>query len=171
MRPALVILGVPGSGKSSLAADLAGRTGLPVVETDALIAAEVGEDAGTYLVLAGQQAFDAAEDRALARALVSDGIVVCGGGVTDRSANLEALARLGHEGVPIAQTTASLTDLVARLGLNAPRSVAVGTPRRWIREAMEARHARWAALDPIVVSTSGENANVIDALARIISPA
>nr|WP_223875159.1 shikimate kinase [Nanchangia anserum] len=166
---------MPGSGKTTLAEEVARASGLAVTDTDDLVSQATGMPAHDYLFAHGQEAFDRAEDEALRDALARRGIVVVGGGATDREENVAAISALRATGVPVVVTQADPAALVARLGLNAPRPVGMGAPRRWIREWSEQRHAVWASFDPLLVSTSNpagpDIAPVLEALAsRGFSP-
>lgn len=77
----LVLVGLPGSGKSSVAAELARDWECAAVDTDELVSEDVGTPVGEYLRRAGEPAFRAAELVALTRALDLDAVVATGGGV------------------------------------------------------------------------------------------
>jgi shikimate kinase len=77
----LVLVGLPGVGKSSVARQLGVEWACPVLDTDEVLAANVGGPAAEYLRREGERAFRRAELVALEGALTSPGVVATGGGV------------------------------------------------------------------------------------------
>ncbi len=92
----VVLSGFMASGKSTLGALLARRTGLPFVDTDAVIAASAGESCGRLLSRHGEAAFRAREE-AVVRPLLEDStptvIAVGGGALTNPELRALALSR------------------------------------------------------------------------------
>ena len=77
----LVLVGLPGVGKSSVARQLGASWSCPVLDTDQVLSATVGCAAPEYLRREGEEAFRRAELTALEAALAVDGVVATGGGV------------------------------------------------------------------------------------------
>jgi shikimate kinase len=77
----LVLVGLPGVGKTTLAAVLAEQWRCSVVDTDDLIAIAEGEPAAQYLREHGEEEFRRCELEALRGALASDAVVATGAGV------------------------------------------------------------------------------------------
>jgi shikimate kinase len=77
----LVLVGLPGVGKSTLATVLAEQWRCSAVDTDDLIAAAAGEPAAQYLQEHGEDEFRRRELEALRRAIASDAVVATGAGV------------------------------------------------------------------------------------------
>jgi shikimate kinase len=90
----LVLVGLPGVGKTTLAEMVAQVWGCGALDTDVVLARTVGCAAGVYLRREGVEAFREAEFAALERALESDAVVATGGGVVT---NERARALLGRE--------------------------------------------------------------------------
>jgi shikimate kinase len=76
-----VLIGLPGSGKTTLARALASDWGCDVVDTDDVLSASVGCSAAEFLRTKGEDAFRRAEVAALGAALAADAVVATGGGV------------------------------------------------------------------------------------------
>jgi shikimate kinase len=95
---ALVILvGLPGVGKSSLGRALSLVRECDFVDVDELVAKDVGElDAGAVIQVHGIEAFRELESESLARALTSPGIVATGGGVIEKFSNRQLLRQHGR---------------------------------------------------------------------------
>ena len=79
----LVLVGLPGVGKSSIAQLVASSWACAAIDTDDLVAEKVGCKAAQYLRREGVAAFRAAELDALRRALESPAVVATGGGVVE----------------------------------------------------------------------------------------
>jgi len=81
----LVLVGMPGAGKSTLAVLVATMLGCEVVDTDEEIEKSVGCAANEYLRRHGEPAFRELELRALRAALPRDAVISTGGGVVTSS--------------------------------------------------------------------------------------
>jgi 3-dehydroquinate synthase len=79
-RPRLVLVGLPGAGKSTVGRHLAKALGCGMVDTDTLIEQEHGRSCGDLFSELGEPAFRELEERHVADALGTDGIVSLGGG-------------------------------------------------------------------------------------------
>jgi shikimate kinase/3-dehydroquinate synthase len=87
MSDGVVLVGLSGSGKSSVGRSLAQALDRPFVDTDELIAGPRG-DAGARLRALGESAFREAETRAVGEALrVSGAVIATGGGALDDPLN------------------------------------------------------------------------------------
>ncbi len=91
-RP-LVLLGMMGSGKSTVAKWIADREGAEVMDLDATVSAAAGKDIPTIFAEDGEESFRELESEALREALARVGPVIidAGGGVVVRGSNLEML--------------------------------------------------------------------------------
>jgi shikimate kinase len=88
----LVLVGLPGVGKTTVARALAEEWGCGVFDTDDLLSQAVGCRAPEYLRREGVVAFRNAELAALEEALKGDAVVATGGGVVTTSAARELLS-------------------------------------------------------------------------------
>lgn len=92
----LVLIGMPGSGKTKMSALLARRFGLEALDTDALVVQEAGMTIPEIFDRFGEAHFRDLETQAVERAAARTGAVVAtGGGVILRPQNMEALAGTG----------------------------------------------------------------------------
>jgi len=89
----LVLVGLPGAGKTTLAKVLAARWSCDAIDTDDLVSARVGMPAATYLSGRGEAAFRVHELESLREALASDAVVATGAGVVTTEAARELLGR------------------------------------------------------------------------------
>jgi len=88
----LVLVGLPGVGKSSAARAIAERWGRSWIDTDDVIAEMAGRPAAEVLREAGESAFRELEIEALTAAVATDAVVATGGGVVSIARARELLA-------------------------------------------------------------------------------
>ncbi|MBV7280991.1 MULTISPECIES: shikimate kinase [unclassified Corynebacterium] len=83
--PRVVLVGLPGAGKSTIGRRLSRALNIPLVDTDQMIEEREGEPCGEVFSRLGEQKFRALEAEVVAEALDQDAIVSLGGGavVTD----------------------------------------------------------------------------------------
>lgn len=92
----VVIVGMPGAGKSSAGRNLARLTGRPFVDMDVAIEVDEGASPAQIIRERGEEAFRAAETAACRRYGARSGTVVsCGGGVVTRPENYPLLHQNG----------------------------------------------------------------------------
>lgn len=92
----IVLIGMPGSGKSTVGAILAGRTGRRLIETDAIIEEREGETIPAIFAGRGEGCFREAESAAVRDAAGEEyAVIATGGGVILRPENMAALAETG----------------------------------------------------------------------------
>jgi shikimate kinase len=95
MAPKAVLVGMPGSGKSTIGRRLAKAMGLPLLDTDAKIVEETGREVADIFATDGEREFRRIEEDVVRRVLAEhDGIVSLGGGAITSPGVREALA--GH---------------------------------------------------------------------------
>jgi 3-dehydroquinate synthetase/shikimate kinase len=110
--PGIVLVGMPGSGKSTVGRLVAERLGRPFIDTDELFEQLHGTPVPDYLRRHGEPAFRAAEAAAVSEACATRGAVIGAGG----GAILDPLNRwaLWHHGM-VAWLDATPAALVSRL--------------------------------------------------------
>lgn len=89
----LVLVGLPGAGKTTVASALAERWTCDAIDTDDLIAAHVGQSAAGYLRTHGEAAFRERELDALRAALGADAVIATGAGIVTTAPARELIAR------------------------------------------------------------------------------
>lgn len=90
------LVGMPGSGKSTVGRELAGRLGVPFIDLDDEIQRETGRSVAEIFADEGEPAFRALEATALTKAATEDpAVVACGGGVVLEPANRVTLRATG----------------------------------------------------------------------------
>jgi shikimate kinase len=95
MAPKAVLVGLPGSGKSTIGRRLAKALGVGLLDTDAAIEEQAGRSIAEIFATDGEQEFRRLEEQAVRAALADhDGVVSLGGGAVITPGVREALA--GH---------------------------------------------------------------------------
>ncbi|RYF15599.1 MAG: shikimate kinase [Comamonadaceae bacterium] len=93
----LSLVGMPGSGKSTVGRQLARRLGLPFFDSDALIEQRLGCSIREYFAREGEDAFRDVEQQVIADlAAGPDAVVATGGGAVLREANRQKLREAGR---------------------------------------------------------------------------
>ena len=153
------LVGMPGSGKSTVGSELAGRLGVPFIDLDVEIERADGRSVVEIFGADGEAGFRAREARALQAASAHDpAVIACGGGVVLEPANRITLRNTGtcvFLDVPLAVLEQRVEPDVDR-----PLIRADGDLQRLLEER-EPMYREFAAH---VVDGSGEPAEVADAV-------
>ena len=153
MSPRVVLVGLPGAGKSTSGRRLAKILALPFADTDDLVEAATGRAVGDIFFTDGEQAFRDAEAAAVAAALVDfDGVLALGGGALIRPATRAALLT---GAVPVVVLRAELGTLGARVGDARSRPLLAGDPARRLAELADQRAPLYDEVASFVVDTDG----------------
>lgn len=92
----IVLVGMPGSGKSTVGKALAEAMGRPFVDTDALIVEDAGRPIPEIFATDGEEVFRAFETEAVKKAgMMSGAVIATGGGVVTRERNYAPLSQNG----------------------------------------------------------------------------
>lgn len=166
MAPRLVIVGPPGSGKSTAARLVAERLGLQARDTDDDVERAAGSTIGDIFVEHGEDEFRRLEQVAVAEAIRDhDGVLALGGGAV-----LDQRTRDLLRGLTVVFLDVGIKDAASRIGLNRDRPLLLGNPRaQWIR-LMEARRPVYEDVATARVDTDGKEADqVADEVTRLVT--
>lgn len=153
-KPRVVLIGPPGSGKTSVGATLAERWGTRLRDTDTDVERMAGKSVSDIFVDDGESAFRALERTAVALALTDcDGILSLGGGAILDASTQALLRDYAAGGGTVVFLDVSLTAVVPRVGLNAVRPLLVGNPRKQWLDLMSARRPIYEELATVTIST------------------
>jgi shikimate kinase len=172
-RQGLALVGLRGTGKSTVGRILAERLGRPFADADVELARRAGRSIRAIFDELGEPAFRDLEEETLAELTMGSPLVLAtGGGVVLRESNRERLRRFGV----VVWLTAEPSVLAERLRSN-PRGLAdrpALTPAGTIAEladVLEARAPLYRQVADLVVETGGRTTRevadaVLDAWAR-----
>ncbi|MFI0371575.1 shikimate kinase [Actinomadura sp. 1N219] len=169
MRPKAVIIGPPGSGKTTIGAALADRLGVPLRDTDADVESAAGKPIGEIFIDDGEERFRELERAAVAAALAGhEGVVALGGGAVLAEETQELLGA-GHA---VVYLRVGLSEAIKRVGLASARPLLVLNPRSQMRKLLEERLPIYERLGTIQVDTDGrEPGEIVEEIAKALEGA
>jgi shikimate kinase len=163
MTPKVVLIGAPGSGKSTVGSQLAKRMAVAFRDTDSDVEALTGRTIRDIFIEDGEPAFRDIEHAAVLNALAThDGVLALGGGAIVHEGTREALA--GHH---VVWLRVGLTAAASRVGLNRDRPMLLGNVRGTLLRLLEERAPLYAQVSEAVVDT--DSLSVDEAVAAVVS--
>lgn len=156
---AVVLIGVPGAGCSSVAQALGAATGLTVRDLGAVVAQSLGRSEASALVTVGEERYRQVESCCALDLLgqTAGAVTALGSGCLADAEVRAALERAQDEGTRTVLLTATTRRLATRNGLDAPRSVALGNVHHAFTQMLHARQElcrRSAGAEAVVVDTT-----------------
>jgi shikimate kinase len=144
----IVLVGAPGSGKSTVGALLAERLGMPFRDADAVIVERAGKSIAEIFTDDGEAAFRAMEEQITAELLALPGVLALGGGAV-----LSAATRAALRGHRVVWLRVGLTQSVKRVGLDTARPLLLGNVRGQLLKLLNERAPLYAEVATDVVDT------------------
>ncbi|HSV78185.1 MAG TPA: shikimate kinase [Ramlibacter sp.] len=136
----IVLVGMPGSGKTTVGRQLARRLGLPFFDSDHVIEDRLGCSIRDFFAREGEAAFRDVEAQVLAElALAGNAVLATGGGAVLREENRRAL----HEGGHVIYLRSSPEELHRRLRNDTQR------PLLQVADPLARLRALYAERDPL----------------------
>lgn len=158
----VVLVGLPGAGKSKVGRLLAERLCVDHIDTDALVVEREGRPIPDIFATDGEAAFRVMETEAVADALTHDAVVSLGGGAAATPAVRELLS--GHTVVYI---DAPHEELVRRTASKTHRPLLADDPSGTLARLRTEREPHYRSVATIVVeSGSGPVNDVVTAIAQ-----
>jgi len=147
--PAVVLVGVPGAGKTTVGRALAARLGVPFRDTDTDVETTTGRTIADIFVESGEPEFRRLEARAVTAALLAhDGVLALGGGAV-----LDPRTRSALAGRAVVWLRVGLAAASQRAGLSGARPVLLGNVRAQMKALMDAREPLYTEVATLVVDT------------------
>ena len=167
MTPAVVLVGAPGAGKTTVGRLLADLLGVGFRDTDEDIEAGTGSAVTDLFIDIGEASFRELERDAVAAALSgAHGVLALGGGAVADATTRTALA--GHRVVYLEVTAPTAGE---RVGLARSRPLLLGNVRGQLRALLEARRPLYEQVATATVDTEGRTpAEVAAAVAAALAP-
>jgi shikimate kinase len=166
--PLVVLVGPPGSGKTTVGTLLAQRLGGDLRDTDADIVAAAGQEVSEIFVDQGEAAFRAMEKEAVRTALEHHtGVLALGGGAV-----LDPDTRRLLRGHRVVFLTVGLSDAVRRVGLGASRPLLLGNVRGRLKALLDERYPLYREVATLTVDTDGRTPDdIADEVGRHLAEA
>jgi shikimate kinase len=160
--PGIVLVGPPGSGKSSVGRLLASELGVPFADTDDLVAREAGKAVGDIFIEDGELVFRELERAAVARGLDAigpdGGVLALGSGAV---LDLDVRRMISKRAVIYLE--AEFATVAKRSGLDRPRVVVPGNPRGQLRAMLAERRPVYEDVASLTFPTDGMAAEEVAA--------
>ncbi|OIQ70527.1 shikimate kinase [mine drainage metagenome] len=155
--PRVVLVGPPGSGKSTVATALARHWGVAVRDTDADVEDAAGKPIREIFVDDGEAVFRAWEHDAVLRALREhEGVLALGGGAVLDPATQEGLSDYRARGGTVVFLDVSLRHAAPRVGFATSRPLLLGNPRAQWQQLMDARRGTYEAVSDMRLLTDDQ---------------
>jgi shikimate kinase len=149
--PALVLVGAPGAGKTTIGRVVARRLQLPFRDTDVDVEAVAGKPIADIFVDDGETAFRELERRAVEDALAThQGVLALGGGAV-----LDEKTRDRLSGLTVVWLEVGLAESTKRVGLARDRPVLALNPRATLSRLLDERKPLYAEVATVTVTTDG----------------
>ncbi len=147
---AIVLIGVPGAGKTTVGSLLAQSLKYEFIDTDQLIEQQLGKSISDIFIQDGEEFFRKIEAQVIASALKNELIVVSVGGGALMNTHTRDLIK--------SQTAiwlqAGLSQAVDRIGMNKNRPLLLGNVRGQLADLMAAREPFYIECAKLVVDTN-----------------
>jgi shikimate kinase len=162
----VVLVGAPGSGKSTVGGLLAERLGVPFVDVDAVIEQRTGRSIAAIFADDGEPAFRALEEQVTAELLGGPGVLSLGGGAV-----LSPTTRAALRGRRVVWLQVSAATAVSRVGLNEARPLLLGNVRGRLIKLLAERTPLYAEVATERVDTDASTPDeVVERLLEAVAP-
>ncbi len=158
MQPTIVLIGPPGSGKSSVGRILAKKLNLPITDTDTLIEIDQNKKIVDIFLDNGEEYFREKESEIVRKALTTHtGIISVGGGAILCPETREVLQGISNR----IFLDVSISNAAPRVGFNKKRPLLMFNPReQWIA-LMAVRRPLYESLASLTVLTDNKKPDAV----------
>jgi shikimate kinase len=140
----IVLVGLPGSGKSTVGRQLSRRLAIPFTDSDHVIEQRLGCSIRSFFEREGEEAFRDVEQDVIADLCTHDGVIATGGGSVLRAANRERLHSTSH----VVYLRAAPEDVFRRVKHDK------GRPLLQVADPMQRLRELYAQRDPLYRETA-----------------
>lgn len=147
----IVLVGVPGAGKTTVGELLAKALNVTFNDSDHLVEQAAGKSVSDIFIQDGESTFRKIEEDQIAEALTDkDGVLALGGGALG---SVQTLANI--KGQTVVWLIAGLSTAVERVGMNRNRPLLLGNVRGQLSSLLNAREPLYRSAASISVDTTG----------------
>jgi shikimate kinase len=162
MSPRVVLVGLPGAGKSTTGRRLAKILAVPFADSDELVEAAHGRAVREIFAAEGEAAFRQIERDVIVDALVSfDGVLSLGGGSL---VTADTRAALLAADLPVVFLEAPLSTLLGRVGDGRTRPLLTDDPERSLTVLAEQRRPWYVEVAKLHVDTASRTPGQVASL-------
>lgn len=159
---AVVLVGAPGAGKTTVGQALADRLGVDFADVDAVIVDRVGKPIAEIFADEGEETFRTLEEQVTAELLDGAGVLVLGGGAVLSPRTREAL-----RGRRVVWLRVGLAAAVKRVGMDTARPLLLGNVRGRLLALLNERAPLYAEVSTEVIDTDElDPATVVERIAQ-----
>jgi len=148
----IILIGMPGAGKSTVGVLAAKALGYAFLDTDLLLQAREGMLLQNILNTRGIEAFLSAEEAAICAVFCSKTVIATGGSVVCKPSAMEHLKSLGK----IVWLRVPLSELAARLSNICTRGIAL-EPGQTLKDLYQSRAPLYEKYADITVDAAGQH--------------
>jgi shikimate kinase len=155
----MVVVGLPGAGKTSAGRRASRRLDVPFADSDSLIEARAGASISDLFAVQGEDAFRAIEAEVIIDALTTfDGVLALGGGAVTTPAVLDALR---ESGVTVVHMVTTLASALARVGDGSSRPLLRADPAGRLAVLQQERTPLYESVATVDVRSGGRPISMI----------
>lgn len=151
----VILMGPPGSGKSTVGKHLAKELGITLIDTDRIIEEQEGRSIADIFLTDGEEGFRAIEKKVVLESLNMDDCIVALGGGSVLDPDVQARLTQCPEVIFL---DVSISNAAPRVGFNKERPLLMGNPRQQWLQLMEKRRSIYESLATRTISTDNRKA-------------
>lgn len=161
-----VLVGIPGSGKTTIGRELAKKLDVNFIDTDRLIEQKAGKTVANIFIEDGEPRFREIEKEVVLKSLLQeDAVVSLGGGSI-----LDAEVRTALQRHLVFWLQTSIANAVKRTSINQNRPLLLDAPRATLIKLLEQRSGFYTEVAKSQIDTDGKTIKaIVEEIAKSIS--